>query len=243
MDYKVDIGGSTDEAAGNPICACCLEAIDQSWPVYTRMTLPGCQHCFHTVCLAQWLIQSHTCPLCRRAVEARQRELRQIREQRDVYDLGTYWTMEMVTAVQGLCGLGYRLVLLLAHDLSWSHTNVLIFDAIIAFNDALRWVFYVWLEYQLYSDALRYASISPVVKRYCSVLWHCAVAQLVAIIVYQVVGSAVATNTEWARAAECAVLLVACAVELVTQCATQCAWDQYLKRVTVDVVYVTTIDE
>ena len=46
-------------------CAICREPIDCTLPDYTRLRL-RCQHQFHTHCIAEWLLESPTCPICRR---------------------------------------------------------------------------------------------------------------------------------------------------------------------------------
>jgi hypothetical protein len=216
------------ESVDATICGVCLEAVEPHWPAYTRMALPVCHHTFHTACLAQWLIQAHTCPTCRRQVEAERREQRVAHQPR--HDMAAYWTMDMVTSVQGLVGLAYRVGLLLVRHFAWSDAAVTAMGAIVCFNDTLRWVFLLITEYRLRHDAPRYSTISPVAQRCLEVMQRCALAQLVSIVAYSVFP------------VERAMLLGACVVELLTQYAVQCAWNEYTKRVSVDVTYVTQIE-
>ena len=48
----------------NDSCAVCLVQLDSAKPSSPLQSLP-CQHVFHSECIAEWLRQSLTCPVCR----------------------------------------------------------------------------------------------------------------------------------------------------------------------------------
>lgn len=217
-------------------CACCLDVIDQSWPEYTRMILPACGHAYHTACIAQWLIQAHTCPQCRRQVEAQRRE--QI-AMCGCHSVDMYQALECITSTQGVLNIAYRALLLMTRALA--PTLAITLETIVAFNDTMRWLVYLVTEYKLRGDVAHYEAISPVIGRYGTTLRSCALIHLIAVIVTQVATGA-SQHTEWESAVECAVLIGVCVIELFTQWATHRANEDYCKRVSVDVTYTTIME-
>lgn len=66
---KVEFDGDVFDGSGMPgtfqsHCPICLDAFDAEQPI-TRTDCQPSKHAFHTDCLAQWLVLSRTCPLCR----------------------------------------------------------------------------------------------------------------------------------------------------------------------------------
>jgi hypothetical protein len=57
-------GGDRDDdgSGGRESCAICVTPFEAGEPC---SVLPGCDHMFHRPCVAKWLRQRSTCPLCR----------------------------------------------------------------------------------------------------------------------------------------------------------------------------------
>lgn len=235
MDTGREAQSGTRSEAPDP-CACCREEIDSSWPDYTRTILPICGHVFHTACIAQWLIQSHTCPLCRCLVQARERAYR---DKSPFESVAVYKTLDAVTAALGIMGILYRVLLVLGLGLGVT-SNMNVFRIIAEFSDTIRWTLYLAMEVMLRGDRLHYDAISPVIRHHLSVLWRCATVQCICIIIYQLMsGMACATFREFFT--EGVILVMAMMIELVTQCCLTYTRDSLSKRVTVNVDYLTTL--
>lgn len=225
------------ETVEDVTCVCCLEAIDVALPEYTRMVLPTCRHTFHTACIAQWLIQSHTCPQCRRLVEAERRV--QIASMPH-HDMGVYWTLDLITTFQAALNVIYHVVVACAHP-GCSPDPAL--RNIMDFNNTMRWCLHLLTGWFLNYDIPRYDAIvaSPVINRYLATMKYCTLLQLVSIAGHAFLDE-ISLGTECGYSVARYILAQTCIVEFVTQYALIAARRDYSKCVSVDVHYTTMLE-
>ncbi|XP_066341112.1 probable E3 ubiquitin-protein ligase ATL44 [Miscanthus floridulus] len=67
VPYQELPGGAGGAAADDDDRETCVICVAPYEPGETFGVLPGCRHVFHKLCVAKWLRQNSTCPLCRAA--------------------------------------------------------------------------------------------------------------------------------------------------------------------------------
>ncbi|CAN6162305.1 unnamed protein product [Urochloa humidicola] len=67
-----DAGGGAGDGDERDSCVICVTPYETG---EVCSVLPGCTHMFHKPCVATWLRQKNTCPLCRATVDAEPRKV------------------------------------------------------------------------------------------------------------------------------------------------------------------------
>jgi Zinc finger, C3HC4 type (RING finger) len=155
----------TTDCKDATICAVCRDVIDRELPEYTRFKLL-CGHEHHTACIAQWLIQTHSCPTCRVITLAKEKSTRETQPE---YSVEFYMAIEDMIDFFGLHTVFCRLI----QSTAYAYGYELFcgkWNDIIQIHTILRWTGCLFMVHMTQRDVMRYSSISPVVSQYIGTL-------------------------------------------------------------------------
>lgn len=214
-------------------CVVCLEMIDPALPDYTRMALQ-CGHWFHTRCIAQWLIQSHSCPQCRRVIHAAGDEVAQRSQLRHAihhYEIATdisynAWYIHLLCQCARL--------------LFPECLNAAYFHGALDLNAVFRLILCMNTGVALANDCVAYDAelASPAMTKYLKVLRGCLFLRFL-VLVGHTLFDCCSRNTGFARHALLFIVPVDFALQTVTLGAAWLAQADFKRHVSVEITYTT----